>query len=118
MVLSVPEKVGASDSIGSPTSRKALNASDSACPEPLEMTRFSGVISRRSKRAMGVVAMHGRILGGVGAVNPMLEPAARGGRREAGPDAVTEQAPLRQQVGHADAGARRGERTHDVSRPE
>ena len=43
MVLRVPENVGASESIASPTSRKALKASDSAWPEPLEMMRFSGV---------------------------------------------------------------------------
>ena len=43
MVLSVPENVGASLMMASPMSTKALNASDSACPEPFETIRFSGV---------------------------------------------------------------------------
>jgi hypothetical protein len=49
MVLSVPEKVGASLRMASPTSTKAEKASDSACPEPLEMMRLSGAIFSPSK---------------------------------------------------------------------
>ena len=51
MVLSVPENVGASLMMASPISQKALKASDSACPEPFETIRFSGVTSSRSKSA-------------------------------------------------------------------
>ena len=42
MVWSVPEKVGASMMIGSPTSTKALKASASACPEPLAIEDVLG----------------------------------------------------------------------------
>jgi hypothetical protein len=44
MVLSEPENVGASAMMASVGSTKALNASDSACPEPLATTMFSGAV--------------------------------------------------------------------------
>ena len=42
------ENVGASMIIGSPGSTKALNASESAAPDPLAMKMFSGVTARFS----------------------------------------------------------------------